>query len=118
MFGSGARIGTAVRITRRVRLPTRPDPQLGRTDRYEVLHGTVISRASARHFATTFRRTISTTASSASASRVIRNQFSHALPHANPPVYGQIVRLQHCVLPVTAGWSANPNTFRIPGENR
>ena len=68
MFGSGARIGTAVRITRRVRLPTRPDPQLGRTDRYEVLHGTVISRASARHFATTFRRTISTTASSGSVS--------------------------------------------------
>ena len=51
----------------------------------------------------------------ASASRVIRNQFTDALPHANPPVYGQIVRLQHSVLPVTQGYNqSNPQQPTAP----
>ena len=63
--------------------------------------GTTTLSSAVRQNVTTTRRGSSARTNTASASRAIRNQVpQHPSARTLPPCYGQIVRLQHVVLPV------------------
>ena len=104
MFGSGARIGIAVRTTPRAHLQTPQDRRLVLPVCCAAAAGTSASPAAAARRSATKSRPSASTFSTGSVSRGLRKQLPHTQARA-PPFYGQKSLIFGSFLPVNRGFA-------------